>query len=184
MNRGVRARPRARSAAMSTSKPMTRAGSSGSASTNGAPPSASPPHRSSEGACAWSGNAVVTASAHISTKTIDRSLILRRSVLCQRVYLSAFQCLRNVYLTGNFLSAPTAPCTTTIAGITTKYGPHIRSISRFGLTLAQLRINADTPSLPHACYGSLPRTQCFTGISRNRRMEQRHIRRRAPEFHR
>ena len=48
----------ASSAAMSTSKPTTRVGSAGSASTNGAPPSASPPHRNS-GVCA----AVFTATS-------------------------------------------------------------------------------------------------------------------------
>src|SRR5712672_650880 len=39
--------------ATSTSKPRTRDGFAGSASTNGAPPSASPPHTSACGAGAW-----------------------------------------------------------------------------------------------------------------------------------
>src|SRR3989454_10815202 len=42
--------PRAMRSATSTSKPRTRAGFAGSASTNGAPPSASPPHTSTRGA--------------------------------------------------------------------------------------------------------------------------------------
>src|SRR5258708_3002339 len=46
-NRGVRPRPFAISAATSTSKPRNFAGSFGSASQNGEPPSASPPQRSS-----------------------------------------------------------------------------------------------------------------------------------------
>ena len=45
-NRGVRPRPRARRSAISTSKPIIRSGFAGSASTYGAPPSASAPQRS------------------------------------------------------------------------------------------------------------------------------------------
>src|SRR5712671_976662 len=45
--------PRAMRSATSTSKPRTRDGLAGSASTNGAPPSASPPHTSACGAGAW-----------------------------------------------------------------------------------------------------------------------------------
>src|SRR4029434_5482683 len=51
MNRAWRPRPSARRLAISTSNPTTRVGSPGSASTNGEPPSASPPQRSSFGAC-------------------------------------------------------------------------------------------------------------------------------------
>ena len=46
------AKSRPEQLATSTSKPTTRDGSCGSASTNGAPPSASPPHRSSAADCA------------------------------------------------------------------------------------------------------------------------------------
>src|SRR5687767_3444132 len=76
MNRGVRPRPLARSAAISTSKPMTRAGSSGSASTNGAPPSASPPHRSSG---AWA--LTFTASSVANTTPIGTKRNRRASVM-------------------------------------------------------------------------------------------------------
>src|SRR6266540_2053834 len=46
MKRAARPSPRAIVSATSTSNPRTREASAGSASTNGAPPSASPPHRS------------------------------------------------------------------------------------------------------------------------------------------
>src|SRR5204862_2081808 len=52
MKRGVRPRADASSCATSTSNPTAREGSIGSASTYGAPPSASPPHRSSAAGCA------------------------------------------------------------------------------------------------------------------------------------
>src|SRR5215510_2044470 len=55
MKRGVRPRPDASSCAISTSKPTTRVGSAASASTYGAPPSASPPHRSSGRLCERNG---------------------------------------------------------------------------------------------------------------------------------
>ena len=57
--------------------------------------------------------------------------------------------LRNVYLTGNFWSLVDSAVTTMIAGFAANTG-HTFPRSRVGLTLAQLRINAYTPSLPHA----------------------------------
>src|SRR5688572_12035227 len=61
-NRGRRPRPSASSCATSTSNPTTRAGLAGSASTNGAPPSASPPHRSSSDGCACADDEISRTS--------------------------------------------------------------------------------------------------------------------------
>src|SRR5690242_13289455 len=73
-NRGVRCRPRARSSAISTSKPDMVSGWAGSASTNGAPPSASPAHLNSAG---WPE----AAEAHIHRAAANRTeTILQRFV--------------------------------------------------------------------------------------------------------
>src|SRR5437867_102117 len=66
--RGVRPRLDASNCATSTSKPTTCEGSFGSASTYGAPPSASPPQRSSAGAFARTAD---EASAR-HTNTVNR----------------------------------------------------------------------------------------------------------------
>ena len=72
-NCGSRPRPRAIIVAISTSKPRTRVGSAASASTNGAPPSASPPQRRGTvlvGA-ADVGDADGSAQAHVATSHAD-----------------------------------------------------------------------------------------------------------------
>src|SRR3954462_1374436 len=88
--RGSRPSPRARIAATSTSNPTTRLGLLGSASTNGAPPSASPPQRSSCGA----DNprpVPVWASAGTLAVTHATSARHRRPTLLTYFLLSTFQ---------------------------------------------------------------------------------------------
>src|SRR6266566_5316904 len=64
--RVVRPSPRAIRSATSTSKPRTCDGSAGSASTKGAPPSASPPHRSVACGCCAAPSHAATPSAAVS----------------------------------------------------------------------------------------------------------------------
>src|SRR5437763_6570662 len=81
MNEGTRPKPRASSAATSTSKPVTRSGCEGSASTNGAPPSGSPAHRRTRGGSAPDPTPVARA-ATISIATAAALETLRTAVDC------------------------------------------------------------------------------------------------------
>src|SRR5438445_268877 len=81
--RVVRPSPRAIRSATSTSKPRTCDGSAGSASTNGAPPSASPPHTSTRAVGCCTASAVRMPSARLTTAHQD-AVELNRMVLPSR----------------------------------------------------------------------------------------------------
>src|SRR5919197_712107 len=73
-NSGVRPRPRAIRFAISTSKPTSRSGCRGSASTNGAPPSGSPAQRSTRG-CAAAVDAQTVTRTHDAVTCRPRTAI-------------------------------------------------------------------------------------------------------------
>src|SRR6267143_3420787 len=81
--RVVRPSPRAIRSATSTSKPRTCDGSAGSASTKGAPPSASPPQTSTRAVGCCTASAVRMRSVRLTT-ALEDGVELKRMVLPSR----------------------------------------------------------------------------------------------------